>query len=129
MKKLAQKRVNALLQKHLLTCTAEFYHRQKDRFGDICATEKYAEEPLYFSQLLHRYNPYVYLKQTHDATVISRHTPMALLVSDKGALVEEGDLLRIEGVYYTVNFCENIKRCYYLISLSAQSNRKEEEDD
>lgn len=120
MKKLARPRIIALLKKHLLTKTAEFYHKTTDAFGDVTNYEKYAEHEIYFSQLLHRYSPYVALKITDENTAKARHTPMALLVSDEGSKVVEGDIVRIEGEDYTVSFCENMKQCYYLLSLTAK---------
>lgn len=120
MKKLTRSRIIALLKKHLLTKTAEFYHQTTDTFGDVTDYDKYGEHEIYFSQLLHRYSPYVSLKVTDENTAKKRHTPMALLVSDDGSKIRQGDIVRIEGENYTVSFCENMKQCYYLLSLTAK---------
>lgn len=120
MKKLSQKRILHLLKKHCLTAKALFIRPVCDTFGDKCGEQVYAEEEIYFSNLLHRYNPHTSLKLRDESVTKTRLTPMAILVSGKGADVEEGDILRVNSKDYTVAFCENIRNCYYLLSLSAK---------
>jgi len=114
------RRMQRLLKKHLLNVTAEFFHKVTDSFGDVSGLEKYGEHDLYFSHLLHRYMPYVSLKVKDDNIGKGRQTPMAILVCDKNPHIAESDIVRIKSSDYEVSFCENIKDCYYLLSLVAK---------
>ncbi len=117
MKKLSKQRIKRILEKHCIMVTAEFSRPVTDQYGDITGSEKYAEHNVYFSQLLHRYNPYVGLNVDSENTVYTRFTPMAILPYDEPPEVKEYDLVRIDDKEYTVSFCEDMKGYYCLLSL------------
>ncbi|MBE7013115.1 MAG: hypothetical protein E7416_03470 [Ruminococcaceae bacterium] len=112
-----KERIIRSMKRHLLFVRAEFFRRTYDGFGDISAEESIGEYDIYFSQLLHRYSPYVDLDIGDDGTVKNRTTPMALLVAENPEIAE-GDIVRIKNLEYTVCFCENVKDFYYLLSLA-----------
>lgn len=123
MKKFNTKeRIVRSLKKHLLFVRAEFYRPTVDVFGDALSLEPVAEHDIYFSHLLHRYNPYVDLDISADGMVKSRNTPMALLVAENPDIVQ-GDIVKIKNLEYIVSFCENIKGFYHLISLTERGER------
>lgn len=117
MKRLSKLRIKRILEKHCVMVNAEFFKPVTDEFGDMVSTEKYAVHNVYFSQLLHRYNPYVDLRIDNDNTIYRRRTPMAILPYDKPLGIEEFHIVRIESRDYTISFCEDIKGYYYLLSL------------
>ncbi len=116
-----KERIIRSLKKHLLFVKAEFYRPVTDVFGDTVSLESMGEHDIYFSQLLHRYNPYVDLDISSDGVTKKRSTPMALLVADS-APAKQGDVVKIKNLEYTVCYCENIKDFYYLISLTERGD-------
>ncbi len=118
MKQATKSRIKRILEKHCVLKTAEFFKCSYDEFGDVTGKEKFAEHDIYFSQLLHRYNPYVDMRIDDDNSVHRRRTPMAILPYDEPADFKEGDIIVLEDKEYTITFFEDIKGYYYLISLS-----------
>lgn len=123
MKKLSKERIRRILKSHCVTVKASLFSTIKDEYGDAIGSEKYLDCTVYFSALLHRYNPYVGYNFDDIATTYKRHTPMAILPYDEPINISNGDILKIEGKEYTIRFSEDIKGYYYLLSLSS----KEEE--
>lgn len=117
MRKLSKLRIRRILEKHCMMVKAEFFRPVTDEYGDVTGTEKYAEYDMYFSQLLHRYNPYVGLNTDDDNTVYKRYTPMAVVPYDEPINISDRDTVRIDSKDYTVSFVEDIKGYYYLLSL------------
>ncbi len=117
MKKATKSRIQRILEKHCVLQPAQFFKCSYDEFGDIAGTEKYAEYDLYFSQLLHRYNPYIDLRVDDDNSVHRRRTPMAILPYDEPLEISENDIIVTDGKEYTITFFEDIKGYYYLLSL------------
>lgn len=117
MKTATKLRIKSILEKHCVMKPAEFFKYSYDEFGDITGKEKYAEHNLYFSQLLHRYNPYIELRIDDDNSVHRRRTPMAILPYNEPLAISENDAVIIDGKEYNITFCEDIKGYYYLLSL------------
>jgi len=118
MKIATKSRIKRILEKHCVLQTAEFLRCSYDEFGDNNGKEKYAEHNIYFSQLLHRYNPYIDLRTDDDNTSHRRRTPMAILPYDEPIEISEGDIILTDGKEYSITFFEDIKGYYYLMSLS-----------
>lgn len=117
-----KERIVRSLKKHLLFVKAEFYRPTEDVFGDFMELTPLGEYDIYFSHLLHRYNPYVDLDISSDGIVKGRNTPMALLVAENPD-IRQGDTVKIKNLEYSVAFCENIKDFYHLISLTERGDR------
>ena len=120
MKKLSKARIQRILNSHCVTIDAQLFRVYADSYGDFERMEKYLECPVYFSALLHRYNPYIDFDASDIATVYKRHTPMAILPYETPVDIKSGDILCIENKTYIISFSEDIKGYYYLLSLIAK---------
>ena len=118
MKKLSKKRILNILETHCVTEPAELLRAETDDFGDTVSTKKLCDCTVYFSALLHRYNPYVDFKYTDTCVDAKRYTPMAILPYDTPMDISSHDILRLKDGDYTISFVEDIKGYYYLLSLS-----------
>ena len=125
MRKTSRARIMRILQKHCVMVKAEFLRPETDNYGDVISLKKYGDYDVYFSQLLHRYNPYVGIDVSDLALQYSRHTPMAIVPYTDKTDIREFDILRIEGKEYTISFFEDVKGFYCLLSLS-ENNREEQ---
>lgn len=111
-------RISRILEKYCFSDRGEFLKPVKDKYGDTVSLEKYAERPVYFSNYLHRYNPYAGLTPTRLAIKIGNLKPMAILPLDEPDEICTGDVLRVCNKEYTVSHCENVRNRYCLISLT-----------
>ena len=121
MKQTSRARIKRILEKHCIMVTAEFFTEEKDRYGDTLYKNKYAEHEVYFSQLLHRYNPYMGIEMADTALTWKRHTPMAILPYNDTTDIKEFDIVKILGREYTISFIEDVKGYYLLLSLINES--------
>lgn len=112
------KRINRILKSHCFTEKGELLRGEADEYGDVVFLEKYGEYPVYFSRHLHRYNPYVGFKVSSLAAGSARSSPMAILPYTEPIDIRTGDILRLYTGEFTVSFCEDVRGCYYLLSLA-----------
>ena len=120
MKKLSKMRIRRILNSHCVTANAQLFKVCTDSYGDFEKTEKYLDCTVYFSALLHRYNPYIDFDASDISTVYKRHTPMAILPYDEPLDIQSGDILCVENKTYIISFSEDIKGYYYLLSMVAK---------
>ena len=120
MKKTSKAKIKRILEKHCIMVTAEFLRPETDQYGDIIGKSKYAEHQVYFSQLLHRYNPYVGIETSDLALTRKRHTPMAIVPYNEPTDIKEFDIVKIQDREYTISFAEDVKGYYLLLSLVSE---------